>query len=119
MTSAKNASSEIQAVVAAMNMNVWVSKDSDHWIAQGLDMDYISQGDTLEECKQSFEDGLAATIHEYLKIDELQKLFTPQKHAWQEFVNSSSSGPSLKMEYSQISFHRIPIPLKIAYLKAA
>ena len=111
----KSDTQEIQAVVAAMNMKVWICKESGHWIAQGLDMDYISQGNTLEECKQSFEDGLTATIHEYLKIGELTKFFTPPEHAWNEFSNSPH--PPLKMEYSQVSIHRIPI--KIAYLKAA
>jgi hypothetical protein len=53
---------------------VWVSYDSDDhaWYAQGLDVDYISQGGTREQAMESFVRGLEATLR--LQTTELLRL---------------------------------------------
>ena len=113
---AKGVNKEVLAIVGAFHMKVWISHEKDHWIAQGLDMDYIAQGDTLEEVKKEFEDGVTATIHEYLKTGNLKDFFSTPESIWAEFLGSSR--PSMKMEYSQVSIHKLP-KLNIQYLTAA
>jgi hypothetical protein len=48
------------------------------WLAQGFQIDYIAQGKTIDDVKSAFEDGLAATIHQHLKIHgDIEKLLRP------------------------------------------
>ena len=46
-------------VVGIGNLRVAIETDGKFWTAQGLEIDYIAQGDDLEDAKKQFEDGLA------------------------------------------------------------
>ena len=109
---------DVIAIVGSFHMKVLVTNEGDHWIAQGLDMDYIAQGNTLEEVKKEFEDGMAATIHEYLKVGSVEKFFTPPEGMWEQAFADPSKIKMIK-ELSQVSIHRIPKPLTIQYMERA
>lgn len=71
--------------VAVTYLNVVMCEDGGQWFAQGLEIDYASYGKTIEEAKKNFETGLAATIHEHIKIiGDLSKFFKPAPaEAWE------------------------------------
>jgi hypothetical protein len=55
-------------VVAVGDLRVVLFADSDQWIAQGLEIDYAAQGDSVDAAKAAFESGLAATLQENLRV---------------------------------------------------
>ena len=46
----------------AMDLRVLIVRDGQFWFAQGLELDYGAQGNTLEDAIEHFERGLAATV---------------------------------------------------------
>lgn len=66
--SAVTASAGDTHVVGIGNLRVAIESDGKSWTAQGLEIDYIAQGSDLEDAKKQFEDGLACTIHQHLRI---------------------------------------------------
>lgn len=54
-------------VVGIGNLRVVLVDLGGCWIARGLEINYFAQGDSLEDVKKSFEDGLNATLDENIK----------------------------------------------------
>jgi len=54
------------AIVIA-NIKVLILNDDGSWFAQGLDIDYSAQGESLEAVKTLFESGLEKTLKEHIK----------------------------------------------------
>lgn len=50
------------------NLRVIIHNDDGSYFAQGLEIDYAAQGDSVEEVKKNFEDGLHATLRQHLKM---------------------------------------------------
>jgi len=99
-----------------------ITNDGRFWLAQGLEIDYFAEGDSLPSAKKNFEDGLAATIREHLRrFGTIQKLLkvAPQG-VWDQLVTTRSYHL-----HSQVSFHDLvpaieEIPYEaIDYLAAA
>jgi hypothetical protein len=92
------------AIVGIGNIRVFIAKYENHWFAQALEIDYAAQGNSLNDVKESFEEGFCATIHEHLKIfGNIEKLLKPAPpEVWAEVFGS---GSKLRL-YSQLSFHR-------------
>lgn len=97
-------------------LHVVIVPDGKFWFAQGLEIDYATQGETLEDAKQKFESGLAATIHEHLKVyGQLRNLLrvAPQD-AWDWAFSASASSH----EFSQVSLQQLadagdfPLPFR-------
>jgi hypothetical protein len=90
--------------VAMLNLTVMVTNDEGVWFAQGLEVDYAAQGDSLEEAKKHFEDGLHATIDVNLeKFQSLKHMLVPAPAGvWQEFFETESEC----LTYSQFSLHQ-------------
>jgi hypothetical protein len=85
------------------------------WLAQGLEIDYISQGNSIKAAKKAFESGLAATIHQHLKIHgDIHKLLkvAPVKVRLRVLDQVFNNPGSIHATYSQLSAHKI----KIEYL---
>jgi hypothetical protein len=55
-------------VVGIGNLRVFIVDDGPFWYAQGLEIDYGAQGDTIEEAKKNFEMGLEQTIDFHLSV---------------------------------------------------
>jgi hypothetical protein len=87
------------------NLRVAIESDGKCWTAQGLEIDYIAQGCTLDEAKKQFEDGLACTIHQHLRIyGDIEKLLTPApREVWREVLNPKA----IRARYSHISTHDV------------
>ena len=63
-------SSDDEHIVGIGNLRVVILEENEFWYAQGIEIDYLAQGDSLEDVQKSFEIGLGATIRENLKKHE-------------------------------------------------
>jgi predicted RNase H-like HicB family nuclease len=54
--------------VGIWDLQVLLMQDGKFWVAQGLQIDYVTQGDSIEEAKKNFEYGLEATIDLNLRM---------------------------------------------------
>jgi hypothetical protein len=91
-------------VVSIGELRVMIVCDGpSEWYAQGMEIDYIAQGDTKDMVKEAFETGLAATISAHLEqygsIRHLLRI-APQE-AWAEFYENASH-----CAFSQVTVHR-------------
>src|ERR1035438_3401100 len=75
----KNAASSTVAIHAKMsdgahnlvgigNLRVFIIPDGKFWFAQGLEIDYAAQGNSIDEAKKYFESGLEETIDLHLRM---------------------------------------------------
>lgn len=90
-------------VVGIGNLRVAIESDGKSWTAQGLEIDYIAQGDSLEDAKKQFEDGLSCTINQHLRVyGDIDRLLSPApREVWKEVLNPKA----IRARYSQISIH--------------
>jgi uridine kinase len=93
-------------VVEIGNLRVVVVPDGKHWFAQGLEIDYAEQGDSLESAKENFEKGLALTIQEHImikgNIEGLLKQAPPEY--WKPILRDPAAD---KNYFSLISGHQL------------
>ncbi|MGA3026969.1 MAG: hypothetical protein ABSF98_19605 [Bryobacteraceae bacterium] len=54
-------SGELHAV-AIWNLHVLLIPSGSNWVAQGVEIDYVAQGDSIEGAKHNFEHGLESSI---------------------------------------------------------
>lgn len=94
-----------KAVVGVWNLHVRIATDDDCWFAQGFEIDYSAQGDSLADVKARFQHGLGATIHEHLKLfgtaEGILKPAPPE--VWKELVKAPGSAHT----HSQIGIHEL------------
>ena len=92
-------------VVGIGNLRVAIETDGKSWTAQGLEIDYMAQGHDLEDAKKQFEDGLACTIDQHLRVyGNIDSLLSPApREVWKEVLNPKA----IRARYSQISVHQI------------
>ncbi len=104
-------------VVGIGNLRVFIVQEGNYWCAQGLEIDYVAQGKSIEEAKQAFTDGLTATIHANIEkhgtIKHILKIAPPE--IWEEIY----APDVLEQLYSQVSVHGIDsLPFRgIQYLQ--
>ena len=60
-------------VVAIQDLHVMLVHEDGVWFAQGIEIDYLSQGSSIEEAKLFFEKGLEETID--LNLKELGHIY--------------------------------------------
>ncbi|MBZ5609803.1 MAG: hypothetical protein LAP38_16195 [Acidobacteriia bacterium] len=92
-------------VVGLGNIRVLLLPDGSGWFAQGLEIDYAAQGESLEEAKKEFEDGLEAMVHEHIRVhgDIKQLLQVAPNEIW-----NLANDPNAKFaRYSQVSHHHV------------
>ena len=92
-------------LVGIGNLRVMIIKDDGSWFANGLEIDYAAQGSSINDVKRRFERGLAATIHEHLKMyGSIDKLLKPAPgNVWVALMDAAK----MKRFYSQVSVHQI------------
>lgn len=97
----------ITHVVGVKSLRVVLSHDETGWFAQGLEIDYAAAGSSMESAQANFEQGLALTVHEHLKlygdIEKLLRVAPPD--AWKSFFEAPSD--TVKATYSSISAHQL------------
>ena len=117
-TAIHGVSQEGDHLVGIGNLRVLIEKEGNFWFAQGLEIDYVAQGDTMEAVQKEFKDRLLGTIHENLKMHgtiEHMLRVAPQK-IWNKVL-------AHHYRFTQLSVHQIPsapeFPFKeIGYLLA-
>lgn len=82
---------DVQSVAAQLRVLIYPGKEGGY-IAQGLEIDYVSTGCTVDEVQDHFAKGLLLTVQSYLRrgrsLDALfQKGRTPTE-AWQRWFSS-------------------------------
>jgi hypothetical protein len=92
-------------LVGIGNLRVIITPDDNAWFAQGLEIDYAVQGDSMEDAKKQFEDGLAATIEQHLIINghikQLLRVAPPE--AWRLLHEDGAWA----QRFSHVSTHHI------------
>ena len=92
-------------IVGIGDLRVVLVQEGNYWYAQGLEIDYVAQGPSIEDAKENFEIGLASTLHENLQIHgTIEPLLVPAPvEVWKERFDPGSSAK----RYTHISVHRI------------
>lgn len=92
-------------IVGIGDLRVVLTQEGNYWYAQGLEIDYVAQGTSIEGAKENFENGLASTLHENLRIHgTIEPLLVPAPiEVWKERFNPGSSAK----RYTHISVHQI------------
>lgn len=64
-------------------LRVLIVPDGDKWFAQGVEINYAASGDSVDDVRRRFENGLASTIHalleEFGNIEKLLKVTPPEE----------------------------------------
>jgi hypothetical protein len=91
------------SVVALGNLRVLITKEDGTWIAQGLEIDYAIDGESLKDVKQRFMMGLSMTVESHLRvynsIDNLLKVAPPE--VWAEYFAERNT--LRRFEHSQVT----------------
>ena len=102
-TAVQTSFKEGEPVVGIGNLRVLIVPDGKHWYAQGLEIDYGAQGDSIEDAQRNFERGLFSTIDLNLRIngniDSLLR-FAPSSVLREAKANKDSI-----KRYWHVSFH--------------
>lgn len=92
-------------VVGIGNLRVLIAPDGKYWTAQGLEIDYIAQGESIDDAKKQFEDGLAATIQQHLRVyGDIERLLAP---APPEIWKDAFDPKTIPNRFSQVTVHEI------------
>ena len=101
-TSVMHLASDDEHAVLIQSLRVVIVRDGELWFAQGLELDYAAAGNSQEDVKSRFQEGLAATINAHLRtygsVEKMLKI-APQE-AWNLWL---SEGHGYK--FDQASFH--------------
>jgi hypothetical protein len=93
------------------------AEGDDEWYAHGLEIDYVAQGTSLENVKDSFHQGLVATVREHLVLfGSIEKLLQPaEPEIWHRYLMEAAEG---KLSFSQASLHVLDEPCEEAIFTA-
>ena len=116
---------DVHAVLVG-SLRVVIIEDEDHWFAQGLEIDYAASGLDMDDVKDRFQQGLAATIHEHLRMygtvepllkvapqeawdllftaDTHHRLTCASLHAFDSAVEDARHQRKLSFPFSRIAF---------------
>lgn len=92
---------DLHAVVLH-GIRVMLLNDDGFWFARALELDYWAQGDTLDEVKRNFTDGLVDTVGEHLRMfGDFQRLLKcAPDDDWKAFRANPHN-----FDYSLVSVH--------------
>jgi hypothetical protein len=91
--------------VVLWNLSVLIVPDGDFWFAQGLEINYGAQGDTVEAAQMNFQDGLKATIQQHLRVHgNIERIL---KFAPSEILKEAAQHKNSIKPLVQVSFHEV------------
>lgn len=91
--------------VAIWNLSVLIVPDEDCWFAQGLEINYGAQGDTIEDAKKNFQRGLLATIRQHLKVHgSIERIL---KFAPSRILKEAADNKASIKQFAHVSLHEI------------
>ena len=85
------------------NIRVIVMRDGNFWFAQGVEIDYFAQGDTVEQVQRNFERGFVATVQTCL---DLHGTITPLLK-WAPIEAFEGMDDPRAYNYTQVSLHEV------------
>ena len=90
-------------VVAIGNLRVVLINEEGSWFAQGLEIDYVAQGDSIETVKRNFEEGFTATVDQHIRVyGTIENLLIPApQEVWKDVLHAKC----IKKSFSQFSLH--------------
>jgi hypothetical protein len=91
-------------ITGIFNLRVVLVPDGKFWFAQGLEIDYSSQGSSPEDAKAKFEAGLTETIQQHLQIhNSIEKMLkVAPTEVWDDLVFHADAKLN---RYSQVCLH--------------
>lgn len=77
------------------NLRVSIGKDADGWYAQGLEIDHLAVGESIQAAIKNFEVSFKALVRAHLQIHEtIEGMLVPAPHdRWVEAFKSGADGP--------------------------
>jgi predicted RNase H-like HicB family nuclease len=97
--------------IGIWNLHVLLAQDGEFWVAQSVEIDYVVQGNSIEEAKKNFENGLEATIDLNLRMyGNIEGLLMSRNEVLQEAARNKRS---LKL-YWQVTMHDMGVKSKQA-----
>lgn len=97
------------------NLHVLLTKDENGtWLAQGLEIDYAIDGDSVDEVKKRFEQGLALTVKSHLRVygDIKSLLRIAPQPIWDKFY--AAVPPDVQHHQTLLTVHALPKQVKAA-----
>ena len=90
-------------IVGIGDLRVVLLEEEGAWYAQGLELDYIAQGRSIEEAKENFERGLHVTVRENLRIHgTIRPLLVPAPSSvWSDWLDPGAR----TRRFRYIAFH--------------
>ena len=97
---------EQKVYTAYSALRVLITRDGDFFFAQGLEIDYGTQGKDLEDVKKNFEQGLSDTIGMHLEMyGDVDKFAKPAPiDIWARFLTAK---PENKWVHGQAQKYKI------------
>jgi hypothetical protein len=110
--------------VVSLAIRVLLYQQAGMWIAQSVDVDYAAAGNTSEEAKASFTQGLTATIHAHLQEHGSLAHFLDRQapaEVMQQYLRVAAARSEVPVERQEIPpfDDSIPFPRRIEYLRLA
>ncbi|MBL0142627.1 MAG: hypothetical protein IPP91_11140 [Betaproteobacteria bacterium] len=104
-------------VIGIDALRVLILEDEGGYFAQGLEIDYAASGESVDEVKQNFSQGLMLTMDEHLKMHgHLEKFLVPAPaEAWKELFHPPAG--TVKAKFSCVRL--VDIERKVAKPRAA
>lgn len=95
------------AIVGITNLHVILAQDGDGWIAQGIELDYAAGGESKEDVKARFEQGLIRSIQLHLdEFGDLDRLNVPADiSVWATLLPAHGT-----MLFNSVTFHEYEPP---------
>ena len=92
-------------VVMIDKLRVALVRDGETWVAQGLEIDYAAEGNTIDDAKAQFGRGLMLTLRENIRIfGGIEHVLRPvPPDIWHVFMASNV----LRQTHSQVSAHQV------------
>lgn len=107
-------SDDVHHVVGLGNIRVIIVPDGSSFFAQGLEIDFASQGATVDQAKKNFEASLHSTIEQHLKIyGHINMLLQPAPASvWRELIADKVAMPNT---FWHVSEHTIEPQAALPY----
>ena len=101
---ASTATHRIDAV-GVWNLTVMIYQEGDFWVAQGLDIDHVTQGHSVAEVKQRFQEAFTATLNEHLRKHQSIQKFVVDNQPPAEVLLDMELRSVDPVRYSHVSLH--------------
>lgn len=88
------------------SLAVYVLKEDDFWVAQGLQVNHFSYGKTEDEAKDKFVSSLKSTIQKHLNVYghlEYLQVVSPND-IWQEAIKANGT-----QKFSHVGFYEVKL----------